>query len=289
MSVVRIGSDERELRIGAGQPLAVIGGPCVLEGEALCREVGERLREACAALGFGYVFKTSFDKANRSSLDSARGPGLDEGLATLVRLRDSLGVAVTSDVHAPEQAGAAAEVLDVLQIPAFLCRQTDLLVACGRAAGERERSVNIKKGQFLAPAEMAGPVRKVRAAGCSEVIATERGTFFGYHRLVNDFIGLGDLLELDVDGGLVPVCFDATHSAQLPGAGADGGRIVTAGRRDRVELLARSAVAAGVHAVFLEVHPDPDRAMSDASTMLPLERAPVLLEQLARIRDAVGV
>ncbi|MFM9957308.1 MAG: 3-deoxy-8-phosphooctulonate synthase [Phycisphaerales bacterium] len=272
--------------IGDACPLAVIAGPCTLESYDLAVTVGTTVRDACARLGLPYIFKASFDKANRSSITSARGPGLEEGLATLARVKATLGVPVTTDIHAPEHAAPAAEVVDVLQIPAFLCRQTDLLVAAGRAAASRGRAVNVKKGQFLSPAEMIGPVQKLAQAGCTNVMLTERGTFFGYGRLVNDFIGIGDMMELEVTGGAPPVCFDATHSAQLPGAGAGVGGAVTAGRRERVPMLARAAVAAGVHAVFLECHPDPDRAASDAATMLALRDVPGLLESLARIRGA---
>ena len=244
--------------------------------------VGEALRDSCASLGLQYIFKASFDKANRSSGSSPRGPGIGEGLAHLGTIRDSVGVPVTTDIHLPEQAELAAPVIDLLQIPAFLCRQTDLLVAAADAAGKHGRAVNIKKGQFVSPAEMEGPVRKVRGAGCDRVLITERGTFFGYHRLVNDFVGLGDLLEGDA-----PVVFDATHSTQAPGGVGQDGRIVSGGRRERVELLARAAVAAGVDAVFLEVHPDPDRAMSDAASQVPLERAGELLASLTALRAAM--
>lgn len=255
--------------------------------------IGETVRDACAQLGLPYIFKASFDKANRTSITSARGPGVENGLATLARVRSALGVPATTDIHSPEQAGVAAEAVDILQIPAFLCRQTDLLVAAGKAAASKGRAVNVKKGQFLSPAEMIGPVNKLAQAGCTNVMLTERGTFFGYGRLVNDFIGIGDMMELpcavpsgtaaDGAAGAPPVCFDCTHSAQLPGAGAG----VTAGRRERVPMLAKAAVAAGVHAVFLECHPDPDKAMSDAATMLALRDVPGLLGTLARIREAV--
>lgn len=278
------------MAIGEGRPLAVIAGPCVIESRDLCLRVGEHVRDVCAELGLSYVFKASFDKANRTSASSGRGPGLEGGLAVLEEVRRELEVPVTTDVHLPEQAGVVAEVVDVLQIPAFLCRQTDLLAACAEAASVRQRAVNIKKGQFLSPSEMSGPVVKCLAAGCDNLILTERGTFFGYHRLVTDLIGLGDLMELQIDGGegvegagLYPVCFDATHSAQLPGATS-----TTGGRRERVPLLARAAVAAGVHAVFLETHPDPDEATSDRATMLRLGDVAGVLRQLAAIRGVLG-
>ena len=195
-----------------------------------------------------------------------------------------LGVPCTTDIHEPSQAEPAARRIDLLQIPAFLCRQTDLLVASGRAAATHVRAVNVKKGQFLSPGEMSGPVRKLTETNCHNVMLTERGTFFGYGRLVNDFLGLGDLMELKGKGveAPPPVCFDCTHSTQLPGAGEQ-----TGGRPDRAPLLAKAAVAAGVHAVFIECHPEPSKALSDASTMLPLASVPALLKQLAAIRAAV--
>jgi len=264
---------------GPHQPLLVIAGPCVLEDEATNEKIGGVLAEACGRLGLSYVFKASFDKANRSSIHSPRGPGLERGLVELARLGRLLGTPVLTDIHEPEQAGPAAEVAACLQIPAFLCRQTDLLVAAGRTG----RAVNVKKGQFMAPAEMGHVVAKLREAGCAEVMLTERGTFFGYHRLVNDFIGLGDLMELEPESGPA-ICFDVTHSTQLPGAAGTG----TAGRPERAGLLARAAVAAGVDALFLECHPDPPRAFSDAATALPLTVAVELLEAAAAIRRVVA-
>jgi len=283
------------LTIGRDQPLAVICGPCVAESRELCLTIGEALQQRCDELGLSYVFKASFDKANRSSAGSARGPGVEEGLAMIVGVGRELGVPGTTDIHLPEQAGLAAEAgVDLLQVPAFLCRQTDLLVACGQTG----RAVNIKKGQFMSPGEMGTAVAKVREGrgqagqereGRSEGIAsgselpgvmlTERGTFFGYHRLVNDFVGLGDLLELGC-----PVCFDVTHSTQLPGAGSG----VSGGRPERAPLLARAAVAAGVDAVFIETHPEPGEAMSDGATMLRLDDTLALLGDLARLRAAIG-
>jgi 2-dehydro-3-deoxyphosphooctonate aldolase (KDO 8-P synthase) len=265
--------------------LTIIAGPCLLEDEASALAIGTAVRDACARVGFSYVFKGSFDKANRSSVRSARGPGLEKGLAILRHVGATLGVPVTTDVHEPDQAEPVARVVDLLQIPAFLCRQTDLVQACGEAAKRHGRGVNVKKGQFLAPHEMAQPVRKLAESGCENVLVTERGTTFGYGRLVNDFLGMGDLLALEVSKfsslGAPPVCFDATHSTQLPGAGE-----TTGGRPDRAPLLARAAVAVGVHAVFLECHPEPAKAPSDASTMLKLETIPGLLQDLARLAAA---
>ena len=272
--------------IGPDAPLAIIAGPCLLESLELGLDIGHACKAACERLGVGYVFKASFDKANRSSITSPRGPGLEQGLAWLATIRDELGVPITTDLHEPAQAEPVASTCDLLQIPAFLCRQTDLLVATGIAADKHGRAVNIKKGQFVSPSEMLGPVRKLHQAGCDDALLTDRGTFFGYHRLVTDLIGLGDLLELDcssfTDLGPPPVCFDATHSAQQPGIGEQSG-----GYRHRVPQLARAAVALGVHAVFIETHPDPDRAMSDAATQLRLDDFEQLIEQLAAIRRSV--
>jgi len=272
--------------IGPGHPLTVIAGPCTLESPELGLRVGRRVLEVCRELGLGYIFKASYDKANRTSAAGRRGPGVERGLDQLAAIRDELGVPVTTDVHTPEQCELAAQRVDLLQIPAFLCRQTDLLLAAGEAARAHGRAVNIKKGQFLSPVEMRGPVEKVAGTGCSEILVTDRGTFFGYHRLVTDLIGLGDLIdppaEWDTDG-MPPVCYDATHSAQLPG----GGGASSGGRADRAPLLARAAVAAGVHAVFLETHPDPSIAWSDGATMIPLDEAPAVLASLAALRSAL--
>lgn len=273
---------DKPVPIGLGYPLAVIAGPCVLEEPDVIQRIVSTLKDACAQHGLPLIFKASFDKANRTSISSHRGPGIEAGLDILASVREEFRVPVTTDIHAPEQAGPVAEVVDVLQIPAFLCRQTDLLIAAGEAASSRGRAVNVKKGQFVSPAEMVGPVKKLVSVGCSQVILTERGTFFGYHRLVTDFIGLGDLMEIPIEGGSPPVCFDCTHSAQLPGAGSTSG-----GRPERVPLLARAAVAAGVHAVFFECHPDPASARSDAGTMLPLADVPDLLSALASIAKIV--
>ena len=269
---------------GPGQPLLVIAGPCVIESASLCLQIGEALAALARRLPIQVIFKASFDKANRTSAGAFRGVGLDEGLAVLETVRRATGLPVTTDIHLPEQAAPVGRICDLLQIPAFLCRQTDLLVASGRAAATHVRAVNVKKGQFLSPGEMSGPVRKLTETNCHNVMLTERGTFFGYGRLVNDFLGLGDLMELKGKGveAPPPVCFDCTHSTQLPGAGEQ-----TGGRPDRAPLLAKAAVAAGVHAVFIECHPEPSKALSDASTMLPLASVPALLKQLAAIRAAV--
>lgn len=273
--------------IGPGHPLAVIAGPCTLESPELGFDMARACKSICDDLGLPYIFKASFDKANRSSAGSKRGPGMAEALYTFRAIGRELGVPTTTDIHSPEQAEPAAEVVDILQIPAFLCRQTDLVVAAARAARKHNRAVNIKKGQFLSPKEMSGPVRKAKEGGCENILLTERGTFFGYHRLVNDFTGLGDLMELDcsafTDAGSPPVCFDITHSTQLPGSGEQ-----TGGRPDRAPLLARAATAAGVHALFIECHPNPPEAWSDGATQLRPDDACAILTQCAAIRKATA-
>jgi 2-dehydro-3-deoxyphosphooctonate aldolase (KDO 8-P synthase) len=253
--------------VGRGQPLLLIAGPCVIESPEHTLRMADAIAAVARRVELPLVFKASFDKANRSSRDSYRGPGLEAGLSILKKVRDELGLPVLSDVHEPGQAAPAAEVLDCLQVPAFLCRQTDLLVACGRTG----RAVNIKKGQFVAPEKMAHAVEKVRQAGAANVLLTERGAFFGYERL-----------SLEIMRRFAPVVFDATHSAQHPG----GGR-VTGGAREFIPLLARAAIAAGVDALFLEVHDDPPSAKSDAATVWPLDALEPLLVACQRIRAAV--
>ena len=260
--------------IGGGAPLALIAGPCVIEDEALTTRIAERLVAICAARGLPLIFKSSFDKANRTSGESFRGPGLDEGLAILARLRQRLGVPVVTDLHEPVQAPRLAEVVDLLQIPAFLCRQTDLL----RAAAATGKPVNLKKGQFLSPTEAGPAVEKLRQGGASGVVVTERGTTFGYHDLVVD---MRSLPLIRAQG--VPVCFDATHSVQQPGG--QGNR--SGGRRALVAPLARAAVGAGVDALFLETHEDPDRALSDGPNMISLDALPALLDVVLAIDRAV--
>lgn len=272
-----------DVEIGGHRPLAIIAGPCLLESLELGLEVASLCKGACDAAALPYIFKASFDKANRSSIHSARGPGIELGLQWLGVIRDEIGVPVTTDIHEPQQAEPVARVASLLQIPAFLCRQTDLLVAAGHAANRHGGAVNVKKGQFVSPSEMRGPVRKLAEAGCENVLLTERGTFFGYHRLVNDFLGVAEMMSLDVPGGSPPVCFDCTHSTQTPGTGD-----VTGGRRELAPMLARAATAAGVHALFIECHPDPERAQSDAATQLPLREMPRLIETIARIHSAAS-
>lgn len=271
---IRLGGDGvAEVTIGGGAPLAVVAGPCVIESPEGAARVCAGLVDICRGLDLPLVFKSSFDKANRTSRAAFRGPGLDAGLAVLSDLRHRYGVPVTADVHLPSQAARAAEVVDLLQVPAFLCRQTDLLEACG-ATG---RPVNVKKGQFLAPWDMRWVVEKARHAGAPGVMVTERGTVFGYNDLVVDMRSLAVLGRLGV-----PVCFDATHSVQQPGArGTSSG-----GRREFVPHLARAAVAVGVDAVFMEVHDEPDRALSDGPNMVPLDRVERLLRALIDIDRA---
>lgn len=262
--------DLRQLLSLDASPLFLIAGPCVIESLELCLTVGEAVKRACDDAGVAYVFKASFDKANRSSAGSFRGPGIGEGLAILDRVKQKLGVPVLTDIHEREQAAVAAEVVDILQVPAFLARQTDLLQACGKTG----RAVNVKKGQFMAPAEMHTAAEKVRQTGNPNVLLTERGTFFGYGKLVNDFCGLPIMKQSGC-----PVVFDATHSTQEP-AGLGG---VSGGRPEFAPMLARAAVAAGVDGLFLECHPEPAKAKSDAASMLNLADVPALVGQLAQL------
>jgi 2-dehydro-3-deoxyphosphooctonate aldolase (KDO 8-P synthase) len=259
------------LSVGGGAaPLLVIAGPCIIESEAHAIETAFEVKEIAARAGVQYVFKVSFDKANRTSLRSYRGPGLAEGVRILGRVRERVEVPILTDIHEPAQAAAAAEVADVLQIPAFLSRQTDLLVAAARTG----RVVNIKKGQFLAPMDMRHPIEKVTGAGNSQVIVTERGFTFGYNNLVVDMRAFPMLRTLGF-----PVVYDVTHSLQLPGGG-DG---VTAGQAEYIQPMASAGVAAGVDGVFLEVHQNPPAAKSDAQNALKLDRLEPLLRRLVRI------
>ncbi|WP_216901869.1 3-deoxy-8-phosphooctulonate synthase [Synechococcus sp. CCY 9618] len=257
----------------------LIAGPCVIESRDLALSVAERVKGCCDRLGIDYVFKASFDKANRSSGGTFRGPGLEEGLAVLAEVKRDLGVPVLTDIHESSQAAIAAEVVDVLQIPAFLCRQTDLLLAAAEAVRGTDKTINVKKGQFLAPWDMAQVVTKLREAGLERLWLTERGSSFGYNTLVVDFRSLPQLAALGC-----PVIFDATHSVQQPGGrGSSSG-----GQREFVAPLARAAMAVGVDGLFMEVHPDPDHALSDGPNMVPLHRLEPLLEQLLTIRAAVA-
>jgi len=272
--------DEIKANVGAYEcgdrcdPL-LIAGPCVLEDLHSARRIATGLVTAVQGLPFQLVFKASFDKANRTSLSSYRGPGIDQGLEILSEIKREFSVPVTTDVHLPEQAAIAAEVCELLQIPAFLCRQTDLLVA----ASESGAAVNVKKGQFMAPADMEHVAGKLSASGCRNLFLCERGTFFGYGRLVNDMRALVEMRQLGH-----PVIFDATHSVQEPG-GLGG---TTGGQRDMVEPLARAAVAIGVDGLFLETHFDPSMSPSDGPNMVPLENVAELLQRLTKIRESLG-
>jgi 2-dehydro-3-deoxyphosphooctonate aldolase (KDO 8-P synthase) len=253
--------------------LTLIAGPCVIESESLCLHVAREVKTICERLGVAYIFKASFDKANRTSLHSFRGPGIEQGLRVLAMVRQEVGVPITTDIHEPWQAERVAEVVDLLQIPAFLCRQTDLLVAAARTG----KPVNVKKGQFMAPWDMRHVVEKLRESGATGVMLTERGVSFGYNTLVVDFTSLPQMRAFGV-----PVVFDATHSVQLPGgAGSRSG-----GRREFIPHLVRAAVAVGVDALFMEVHPEPEKGLSDPATMFPLGELEGLLKQVVAIYQA---
>ncbi|HOF74563.1 MAG TPA: 3-deoxy-8-phosphooctulonate synthase [Syntrophales bacterium] len=262
------------IRVGGGEPFALIAGPCVIEGEKLTRRVAASLRDVTAELGIPFIFKSSYDKANRTSVRSFRGPGLDKGLKILKAIREELGVPVLSDVHRFEEIERAAEVLDVAQVPAFLCRQTDFVMELARHA----KVVNIKKGQFLAPWDMANVVRKVEAAGNRNILITERGASFGYNNLVSDMRSIPILRGIGY-----PVVFDATHSVQLPGGAGEA----SGGERAMAVYLARAAAAVGVDALFLEVHPEPDRARCDGPNSLALDSLRDLLRMLQGIDGIV--
>jgi 2-dehydro-3-deoxyphosphooctonate aldolase (KDO 8-P synthase) len=259
---------------GRGQRLLIIAGPCVLENEALAVEIGEHLRGLAERLPISLVFKASFDKANRTSLESFRGPGLEKGLEILASVKRATGLPVTTDIHESQQAAPAAEVCDLLQIPAFLARQTDLLVA----AAQTGRAVNVKKGQFMAPWDMQHVLGKLEGAGCRNILLCERGTFFGYGRLVNDMRSVIQMQELGA-----PVIFDATHSVQEPG----GLGRATGGNRAMVEPLARAATAMGADGLFFETHPAPESSPSDGPNMVPLAEFGRMLTRLLRIRETV--
>ncbi|MBL0225549.1 MAG: 3-deoxy-8-phosphooctulonate synthase [Geobacteraceae bacterium] len=261
------------VKIGAGRPLVLIAGPCVIESEEATLRHAERLLTICNGLSMPLIFKASYDKANRTSIGAFRGPGMKEGLRILSKVKESLGLPVLSDIHSIEQITPAAEVLDVLQIPAFLCRQTDLLIAAARSG----RVVNVKKGQFLAPWDMKNVAGKLAASGNENIILTERGVSFGYNNLVVD---MRSFPVMRASG--YPVVFDATHSVQLPGGQGES----SGGQREFVEYLSRAAVATGIDGIFMEVHEDPDKALCDGPNSIPLSELPVLLKKLRAI-DAV--
>ncbi len=260
--------------IGNNRPLVLIAGPCVIENESATLRHAERLLTICSDLSMPLVFKASYDKANRTSVNAYRGPGLKEGLAILRKVKESLGVPVISDIHSIEQVEPAAEVLDIMQIPAFLCRQTDLLVA----AAQSGRIINVKKGQFLAPWDMKNVAGKIAASGNKNIILTERGASFGYNNLVVDMRSFPVMRAFGY-----PVVFDATHSVQLPGGQGD----CSGGQREYVEYLSRAAVAAGIDGIFMEVHENPDAALCDGPNSIPLHELPTLLRMLQTIDGAV--
>ena len=260
--------------LNAPRRLFLIAGPCVIENEKLCLQVAAALKKTCAALGIFYVFKASFDKANRTSAKSFRGPGLDEGLRVLAKVRAELGVPGLTDVHTETQAAIAGEVVDILQIPAFLCRQTDLI----EAAAITGRIINLKKGQFLSPDEMGQVAEKARRAGAKKILLTERGTTFGYNNLVADMRSIPILKRSGF-----PVIFDATHSVQLPGGGGDK----SSGQREFAPVLARCALAAGANGLFIETHPRPEHALSDGPNMIPLAEMSGLLREMLKVFNAV--
>lgn len=274
VSISRPGGQE-PLKVGDGHPFLLIAGPCVLESADLAREVAAALKEIAARLSVSFVFKSSFDKANRTALDSYRGPGLGEGLKILGDIRHDYNVPVISDIHEAQQVDAVSAVLDVLQIPAFLCRQTDLLVAAARSG----KAINLKKGQFVSPWDMANAVNKVRASGNKNLMLCERGFTLGYNNLVVDMRSLPVMRSLGC-----PVIFDATHSVQLPG-GAGGS---SGGQREFIPPLARAAVAAGIDGIFMEVHPQPEKALCDGPNSMPLDRVESLLKTLLQIHALVA-
>ncbi len=270
MTEIQIGP----IKVGKGNPPLLIAGPCVLEDLDIALTIGSFMKEATSRAGFSYIFKASFDKANRTSIDSYRGPGLEKGLEILLQVKKKLNCPVTTDIHEPSQAQIVAEVVDLLQIPAFLCRQTDLLVA----AGKTKRPVNIKKGQFLAPWDMVHPVNKIRSTGNKNILLTERGASFGYNNLVVDMRSLPIMSSLNC-----PVIFDATHSVQLPG----GGKGCSSGQREFIPNLSRAAVACGCDGLFMEVYPEPEKARCDGANSLALRDVPGLLATLKKIFEII--
>lgn len=263
-----------KIKFGGSNPFVLIAGPCMLENEKLVMETAEKIKEITTKLNLPFVFKGSFDKANRSSIHSERGPGIEKGLELLAKVKETFHVPVTSDIHEPNQAERAGEVLDIIQIPAFLCRQTDLLVAASKTG----KIVNVKKGQFLAPWDMKNVVTKLRESGTEQILLTERGSTFGYNNLVVDMRSLITMREMGV-----PVVFDATHSVQIPG----GNGTTTGGKREFVPYLSRAAAAVGIDSIFMEVHPDPDNALSDGPNMVRLDNLEEVLKPIIEIDHLV--
>ncbi len=270
----KIGDTNNGVEAGLQSPLFVMAGPCVIESKSICLDIGNRLVEIGKKAGVGMIFKASFDKANRTSISSFRGPGIEEGLEVLAAVHRETNLPVMTDVHEPAHAEIVGAVVDCLQVPAFLCRQTDLLCACAHTG----KPVNVKKGQFLSPAEMKNVVEKIRACNNEKIILTERGTFFGYNRLVNDMTAIEVMKKLGC-----PVVFDATHSTQQPGGLGNA----TAGRPEMAPVLAKAAIAAGANGLFIEVHPEPDKAKSDAACIMPIERLEGLLKVCKEIFEIV--
>jgi 2-dehydro-3-deoxyphosphooctonate aldolase (KDO 8-P synthase) len=263
-----------KISVGGGQPPLIIAGPCVVESLDTCRTIAGEVKRICSNLGLNYVFKASFDKANRTSISSFRGSGIEPGLEILADISEEFDCPVLTDVHEPEQCAAVAGVVDILQIPAFLCRQTDLLLAAGRTG----LPVNVKKGQFLAPEDMESVIKKIESTGNQRILLTERGACFGYHNLVVDMRSLVIMRQLGC-----PVVFDATHAVQLPGGqGSSSG-----GRREFVFPLARAAAAVGIDALFLETHPNPDQALSDGPNSVPLKDLPFILQKIKELHELV--
>lgn len=264
----------KKFSIGKGEPLAIMSGPCVIESEDHCLKAAETLKSIFQKVGINFIFKSSYDKANRSSIHSFRGPGLEEGLRILARVKKELDVPLVTDIHSPEEARAAGEVCDILQIPAFLCRQTDLIIA----AAQTKAIVSVKKGQFMAPWDMKNVVDKIHETGNKNVILVDRGTTFGYNNLVSDMRSIPIMQTFGV-----PVCFDATHSVQLPG----GQGTSSGGQREFIPVLSRAAIAAGADCLFMEAHPDPANAKSDKDSVIDFRDLPKLLEKLKRLYEVV--
>jgi 2-dehydro-3-deoxyphosphooctonate aldolase (KDO 8-P synthase) len=263
-----------KIEIGLNTPLFVMAGPCVIESETCCFDIANRLVDISAKTDVGIIFKASFDKANRSSLHSFRGPGMEKGLEILAAVREKTNLPIMTDVHDPSQAAVAGKIVDCLQIPAFLCRQTDLLCACALTG----KPVNIKKGQFLSPEEMKNAVEKIRSCGNEKILLTERGTFFGYNRLVNDMTAIEQMKNLGY-----PVIFDATHSTQQPGGLGNA----SAGRREMSPILAKAAIAAGANGLFIEVHTEPEKSKSDAACIMPIDWLEDLLKVCKNIFEVI--
>lgn len=265
----------KDFEVGKGSPLTLMCGPCVIESEEHCLRVAEALVEICRKLSINYVFKSSYDKANRLSIDSYRGPGINEGLRILEKVKNTFDVPILTDIHSPEEANIAGDVCDVIQVPAFLCRQTDLVVAAGKTG----KVVSLKKGQFMAPWDMGNIIQKIRSTGNEKIILTDRGVSFGYNNLVSDMRAIPIM-----QGFGFPVCFDATHSVQLPGGSGNK----SSGQREFIPILARAAIAAGANCLYMEAHTEPAKALSDAANQIAIHELPDILTLLVRIYEVVN-